>query len=255
MSISDNGFTPDDYHAKREDYFCVPRTEMLPYVPEECKKILDVGCGTGAFGYAIKQQRSVEVWGVEPDPVAATRATKNLDRVLRTTFSDDTELPRAEFDCVVFNDVLEHLLQPDRALALACALLRPDGCVVASIPNIGHFPTVWRLVMHGEWEYAERGILDKTHLRFYTRKSIRRLFEDAGFAINRIDGINPTLPMMPGDRRIWRYYSVLSWLPFSGVKDMGFLQFALRATIQRGGGGMNDPRVSVVVPSYNHAPI
>jgi 2-polyprenyl-3-methyl-5-hydroxy-6-metoxy-1,4-benzoquinol methylase len=198
-------------------------------VPSYCRKLLDVGCGAGSFGASVRERTGCEVWGVESDPGCIQKAKQNIDKVLQGYFGPDLDLLPGYFDCIVFNDVLEHMLDPASALVFARALLSSEGCIVASIPNIGHFPTVWKLVIEGEWEYKEFGILDKTHLRFFTRLSIMRLFQGAGFIVQRIDGINPFLTLEPGDESLWRRYSLFSWLPIRSIKDMCYQQFAIVA--------------------------
>ena len=199
--------------------------------PSLCRRVLDVGCGTGNFGASLRKRTGCEVWGVESNARSIHKAEQNIDKVLHGHFGPELDLPSGYFDCIVFNDVLEHMPDPASALALARALLSSGGCIVASIPNIRQFPTVWRLVIGGEWEYQEIGILDKTHLRFFTRLSIMRLFQEAGFAIQRIDGISPFHSHGHDDPALWRRYSLFSWLPITGIKDMRYQQFAIVAKV------------------------
>ena len=222
-----------DYATKRNDYFDCARSEMLAYVPTICRKVLDVGCGSGSFGAILRKRNGCEVWGVESNAGTISSAEQNIDKVFHGYFGPELRLPPDTFDCIIFNDVLEHMVDPASALTLAKSLLSRGGSVVASIPNIGHFPTVWNLVVRGEWEYKEYGILDKTHLRFFTRQSIARLFREAGFTIQQIDGINPFYCLESNDPTLWRRYSFLSWLPISGVKDMRYQQFAIVATLDK----------------------
>src|SRR5215469_5680978 len=196
-----------DYSSKREEYFECLRSEMLEYVPSNCRKVLDVGCGFGSFGASLRKRTNCEVWGVEGDSGCIRKAEENVDRVLQGYFGRELDLPPGYFDCIVFNDVLEHMLDPAAALVLARPLLSSRGCIVASIPNLRHFPTIWKLVVGEEWEYKEFGILDRTHLRFFTRPSVVRLFQGAGFLVQRIDGINPFHILEPGDPSLWRLYS------------------------------------------------
>ena len=222
------------YASKPEEYFECPRSEMLEYVPSLCRRVLDVGCGTGSFGASIRKRTGCEVWGVESNAGSIQKAEQNIDKVFHGYFGPELELPPGYFDCIVFNDVLEHMLDPASTLVLARALLSSGGCIVASIPNIRQFPTVWKLVIRGEWEYQECGILDKTHLRFFTRLSIMRLFQGAGFAIQRIDGISPFVSHGgSGDKALWRRYSLFSWLPITQIKDMRYQQFAIVAKPDR----------------------
>jgi hypothetical protein len=109
------------------------------------------------------------------------------------------------------------------------SLLSENGVVVASIPNVGHFPIIWKLIIQGEWEYKDQGILDKTHLRFYTRRSIFVLFKQAGFATEKIQGINAFYNMEPEDKNLWWWYRLISWIPAPGIHDMRHLQFVVIA--------------------------
>jgi SAM-dependent methyltransferase len=220
-----------DYASKPEEYFECPRPEMLEYVPSLCRRVLDVGCGTGNFGASIRKRTGCKVWGVESSAGSIQKAEQNLDKVFHGYFGPELDLPSGYFDCIVFNDVLEHMLDPASALVLARALLGSGGCIVASIPNIRQFPTVWKLVIRGDWEYQEVGILDKTHLRFFTRLSIMHLFQGAGLEIQRIDGINPFCSNGSGDKVLWRRYSLFSWLPINRIKDMRYQQFAIVARV------------------------
>src|ERR1700692_1395936 len=92
------------YDTKPEYYFERARPEMLPFVPADCRRMLDVGCGTGTFGQMLKQTRDIEIWGLEPVKSAATKASTRLDHVINGTFDPETALPVGTFDCVVFND-------------------------------------------------------------------------------------------------------------------------------------------------------
>jgi 2-polyprenyl-3-methyl-5-hydroxy-6-metoxy-1,4-benzoquinol methylase len=194
---------------------------MRRYVPPTVRTILDVGCGDGVFAAGLQKERDgqdLEIWGLELDPAAASRAGERLHRVLvgpaQTTV---TALPAAYFDCVVLNDVLEHLAWPEDFLRSLHRILRPEGCLVASIPNVRFFPHLWGLVWHGDWEYRDEGILDRTHLRFFTRQSMREMFARAGFRVQRQEGINPT--------GSWRF-RVANAMAFGRLGDARYLQYA-----------------------------
>jgi 2-polyprenyl-3-methyl-5-hydroxy-6-metoxy-1,4-benzoquinol methylase len=204
---------------------------MLAVIPEKVSRVLDVGCGAGRFGHLIKEQRGAEVWGVEPMSAAATEATKYLDRVICGQFGESLRLPTKAFDAVVFNDVLEHMADPWAALAFTKQLLTDRGVVVASIPSIRHFPTVWRLVVRRDWSYENAGTLDRTHLRFFTRQTIEKLFVDTGYRITLINGIRPfhSTDEDNDTDKLWRYFKVLNLLTLGQVSDMKFLQYAVRA--------------------------
>jgi 2-polyprenyl-3-methyl-5-hydroxy-6-metoxy-1,4-benzoquinol methylase len=217
---------PPGYESKSEEYFGYSRPEMLQFVPADCKRILDVGCGQGAFGELLKRTRNLEVWGIEPVAAAAAKAATKIDRVIEGGFDAEAGLPPESLDAIVFNDVLEHLMDPAGALDLSKKLLRPGGAIIASIPNIRHFPTMWELIVRREWQYRDSGILDRTHLRFFTQKSILALFADCGFNVNRISGINPHFGWT---RRQLLRFKVLNGVTFNMIEDMKYLQFAVVA--------------------------
>lgn len=219
-----------DYETKAATYFKYPRPEMLPFIPPGCRRVLDVGCADGSFGESLKRTRGgVEVWGVEPTRSAAVVAKTRLDRVVEGVFDSQTGLPMASFDCIFFNDVLEHMLAPELALRYAKDLLVPGGVIVASVPNIRSFPTVWQLLFHARWDYQDAGVLDKTHLRFFTKSSIVSMFRREGFTLEKVSGINAYMSIPNVRRRIWMLYKVVNVLFLKRFDDMRFQQFAVVA--------------------------
>ena len=221
--------TDRDYASKSADYFTEARPEMLSFVPANCRRLLDVGCGTGTFGASLKQTRQIEVWGVEPFASAAAKAADKLDRVITGPFEPETDLPAGAFDCIVFNDVLEHMVEPDQALRYAKHLLSAGGTILASIPNVRHFPLLWQLGVRGSWEYGDCGILDRTHLRFFTKSNILKMFQDEGYAVRSISGINPYMGIPSASRRLWFVYRAANVLFMGKFSDLKFLQFAVVA--------------------------
>lgn len=215
-----------DYEKKDFTYYQVERNEMLRYIPQESRTILDVGCGCGNFSQLLKKTRLVEVWGVELNENAAAVAASKLDHVICAAFDSCLNLPIQSFDCIIFNDVLEHMVDPFTALLYAKKLLREGGVVVSSIPNIRYFVTMWDLLVHKNWRYADSGILDRTHLRFFTRRSIISTFSDLGYCVDCIEGINPIEKFNP---ELSRRFRLLNRLLFNQIEDMGYLQFAVVA--------------------------
>ena len=219
-----------DYASKSADYFTEARPEMLCFVPTNCRRLLDVGCGTGGFGASLKKQnRQIEVWGVEPFASAAAKAADKLDRVITGPFGPETDLPAGAFDCIVFNDVLEHMVEPEQALRYAKLLLSAGGTILASIPNVRHFPLLWQLGIRGSWEYGDCGLLDRTHLRFFTKSSILRMFQNEGYEVRSISGINPYVGVPNASRRLWFAYRVANALFMGKFTDLKFQQFAVVA--------------------------
>lgn len=178
---------------------------MLRFIPANVTSILDVGCSTGAFGREVRQRiRSGRLVGVEPNSVAASEALSAFDAVHVGMFPDVAgELGSELFDVIFFNDVLEHMPQPENALKAASKLLAHGGVVVASIPNVRHISVLGPLLLQGDFRYRESGILDQTHLRFFTKKTIRRLFADSGWTVDRLEAINPGLRVGTLSTPLW----------------------------------------------------
>lgn len=174
-----------------KDKYCdTPKEDILSLVPDDAVRILDVGCGAGATGRELKALKPREIVGVEIDATRATKAESRLDTILREDI-ETAVLPYKEyFDCVICADVLEHLRDPWSTLRKLHACLKPGGCLVACLPNVRHWRVVKNLVFSGTWDYENSGVLDRDHLRFFTRDGIVRMFEDAGFALERLAGVS-----------------------------------------------------------------
>ena len=203
-------------------YDDLDRSEMHRFIPSEATCILDVGCHTGAFGKSLKGLGFKSVWGVEANPESAAVASLYLDKVVVGFFHKD-QVPDAFFDVIVFNDVLEHMSDPAAALKIALDKLKPGGVVVASIPNIRHIDNLVHILREKDFRYERNGIRDETHLRFYTQKSIPRLFEQCGYSIKTIEGINELSWSPSLSRR-------LAFRLFPGYfEDTRFMQFGVVA--------------------------
>lgn len=206
------------YENKPGGYYSV-REEMLGFVPSGVSRVLDVGCGEGHFGQLLKTKRGVEVWGVEISQAAAQLAKTRLDSVLVGDIAAVIkELDDNLFDCIIFNDVLEHFSNPWEVLTNINSKLKDSGYIVASIPNVRYFENIKSLLLKKKWKYVDAGILDITHLRFFTAKSIEEMFEMSGYRVVSIDGIN-------GPRFPWKF-GLLNVLMLNSLKDMRYLQFA-----------------------------
>ena len=166
---------------------------MLRFVPGRPRRSLEIGCREGLFSRLLKESLGVEeAWGVEPDGATLAEAAKALDRVIHDFFPPRAaELPRGYFDLAVFNDVLEHMYDPWEALEACRSFLAPGGTVVASIPNVRHKPILRDLILRDEFRYRDAGNLDISHIRFFTRRSMRRLFEETGYEVLRLEPVSP----------------------------------------------------------------
>ncbi len=147
------------------------------------RRVLDVGAADGLLSRHLTA-RGWKVTAIEADPAAAAAAQAHCEHVIVANL--DLEMPALEpsFDAIVCGDVLEHLTRPSAALAALTSALAPRGFVVVSVPNVAH---VWmRLsLLAGRFQYVDRGILDRTHLRFFTDSSVRALLTEVGFTVMR----------------------------------------------------------------------
>ena len=173
-----------DYHQGRRD-------EVIPLIPATVKRVLDVGGGEGGFLTALKAHVGCETHLAEFSNAACAVAAGRVDKV----WPGDFMIARLDvkFDCITFLDVLEHTAWPAQWLRRAVQLLEPGACVVASIPNVGHWSVVLDL-LEGRWDYAPAGIHCLTHLRFFTRHGVEQLMADAGLKIERIEATRAPIP-------------------------------------------------------------
>ncbi|HPM42375.1 MAG TPA: class I SAM-dependent methyltransferase [Candidatus Omnitrophota bacterium] len=177
--------------VKDSKYYENKRTDLIKFVPQGAVRVLEIGCGTGQTGAEIKRLRGpgTTVVGVELFPDAALKAHEVLDAVF-TGDVEKIELPfkKHYFDCVIYGDVLEHLMDPWRILEKHQEMLKPGGIMIASIPNIAHYRIV-RMLKKKEWNYQDSGIMDVTHIRFFALKNIYSMFERAGLKVDKIEHI------------------------------------------------------------------
>ncbi len=206
---------------KKADYYLSSRPELMKYIPKTAVTFLDVGCGAGNFGKEIKKRDNAVVWGVEYDKKSSDKAKKVLNKVLNGDIAEVySQLPDGYFDCVFFNDVIEHLTDPAFALRQAKKKLKKGGIVVCSVPNLRFFPVLSQILFEKDFIYAKFGVVDETHLRFFTKKSIIRLFEDLNFEVLKIEGINKTKKFI---------YQIINLLVLNIMEDSFYQQFVIIA--------------------------
>lgn len=175
----------NDYQSKATGYFSNTRTDIEPAIPSFSESILEIGCGTGATLAWLKTSgRCKFTTGIELVAQQAESAAKVVDRVVQGSIETvDLASWTERFDLILCLDVLEHLNDPWELIERLSRLLKPGGRLVASIPNIRHISVLVPLLFQGEWTYSERGILDKTHLRFFTKKSAIHLVTCSGLSM------------------------------------------------------------------------
>ena len=145
-------------------------------------RILDVGCGTGSITEIIKQKTGAEVIGIEPDPARQAAAAARGLNVHCGLLSEDFLREHGPFQTILFADVLEHLPSPGAMIQLAKKGLAPEGAIVASVPNVAHFFVRMNLLA-GNFDYRDCGIMDATHLRWFTRQSLQAFFLNLDFSV------------------------------------------------------------------------
>jgi methionine biosynthesis protein MetW len=177
-----------------------PRPDVQALVPTSARRMLDLGCASGALGAALKARQSAEVVGIELDPELAHDAAERLDQVVVGDLEQLAGTPPAlgDFDCLIAADVLEHLRDPWQVLSGFARLLAPGGTAVISLPNVRYWDTFRALGVRGVWPRLDEGIFDRTHLRWFTLADARALLEDAGLHVHEV---SPRYRLRPG---VWR---------------------------------------------------
>jgi len=170
------------------EYYNTEKRFLFHMIPVGPNVVLDLGCAAGFVGKAmLESNRAVEVSGVEIFEPAAVEARKHY-KVVHVGDIEEMSLSYDKcFDLVICGDVLEHLKDPGKVLRQIHGWLKDGGGVVCCVPNVRYW-RIWRdLVFKGDWEYVSEGIMDQTHLRFFTTKSFKKMLTDASFAVERQD--------------------------------------------------------------------
>ena len=171
----------------QDRYFATARTEVLPWLPERVTRMLDVGCGAGATTAAVRAVREV-AWagGIEYVEAVAEQARSVCDTVWTGDAAlapIESEIAPGSLDLVLCLDVLEHMADPWTMVRRLSALIAPGGRLIVSVPNIRHWKFVWRLLARGDFQYRDAGLLDRTHLRFFVRKTAVELATCGGLVL------------------------------------------------------------------------
>ena len=172
--------------SKEPDYYRLDRAELYAFARASGLKIggrvLNVGCAAGVDSEHLRRLGAETIHGIEPVEEAASLARDSYDSVFVGGL-DDWTWDGQPYDLIVVADVLEHMVDPFAALSSMRKCLSEQGRLLVSIPNVRHLSVVWTLVARGDWRYEKSGIMDDTHLRFFTRRSFVRLLHSVGYDV------------------------------------------------------------------------
>ncbi len=178
-----------------KEYYGNQRPELVRLVAHEAATVLDLGCGQGVMSASIKSERNAqEIWGVEVVKEVAEIAKGNpaFHKVLSGNLEElIDEIPDNYFSYIIAGDVLEHLVDPWNILAKLRHKLTDDGTFICSVPNIRNLSFFIKLLFAGRFEYKDSGVMDRTHLRFFARKDVQLMFDEAGFKDIDIGPVRP----------------------------------------------------------------
>lgn len=172
------------------DAYTSPRPDVSSMVPKTAINVLDVGCSNGSLGKSLKAVMSCrKVIGIEFDENLCMQAKKYIDEVIEADLNDFhwcDAFRNIKFDAIIFADVLEHLIDPERHLIAAKKYLEDDGCIIISLPNIRHVSSFYSIFINGTFPKRERGIFDKTHLRWFTYRDAKDFIERNGLVVDEV---------------------------------------------------------------------
>jgi len=204
--------------TKDDLYYSAYRHDMLKFIDWPVSTILEVGCGEGNFASNFP---NAEYWGVEPvTKHAESAAAKHLKIFNGTYESVSDKIPCGYFDLIACNDVIEHMIDPIGFLKDAKYKLKPNGKLIASIPNIRHITVLYKLLFNGEFDYEQSGLMDYTHLHFFTPKSFSKMARKCGWQIDLLEPLT-IAPFKPIKNLILKFLERKS-------HDLRTVQFAVK---------------------------
>jgi 2-polyprenyl-3-methyl-5-hydroxy-6-metoxy-1,4-benzoquinol methylase len=184
----------ESYAPKHPSYFENARSHIEPLLPAQCSDVLEVGCGAGATIRWLRTCRSVRrVCAIEISPAAGALARDTVDELLIGNAEElvGTAFEGRRFDLILCLDVVEHMVDPWAFCATVAQRLKAGGTIVFSIPNVRNVKVVLPLIFGGRWRYEDDGLLDRTHLRFFTRRSALELVQGAGLTVSGVERFMP----------------------------------------------------------------
>ncbi len=196
---------------KLDNYYSCIREDIIKIANESgsIDSALDVGCGYGYTGLRLKEIGAQKVEGIELSSTAYIKAKDSLDKVYCGSCEDENLLKKiGSYDCILCADILEHLQDPWLTIRILKDHIKKGGRLIASIPNIRYYKVIFNLLFFGVWNYEDSGILDRAHLRFFTRQSIISMFVENGFEIK----IKP--------QKIRPIFFAFNFLTFNIIRDI-----------------------------------
>lgn len=176
-----------EQRTHRPEYYEIDRRELRQFLALQgvhaVGRVLNVGCGAGADHKWLRELGASELVGIEPVKEAAQIASQRYDTVTTGRIEEWRSGDGQSFDLILFADVLEHLIDPAQVLRRSLDWLSPAGSVLVSLPNVRHISVIAPLVFQGRWDYQLDGVMDRTHLRFFTRRTARELLESSGLSV------------------------------------------------------------------------
>ena len=210
--------------SNQSSYYKGDRQDVASLIDKRYKKILEIGCGDGSFSFNFNR---CEYYGIEPNLSAWKKSKSILTESYFGTFEQVfKDLPDNYFDLVVVNDVIEHMQDHMFFFDNIKQKMSDGGVCIGSIPNVRFIPNLVNFIFRKDWQYVGDGILDDTHLRFFTQKSIKRIFKEKMY-IEEFIGINSI-------ERLYTSHKYFIYLLLSLIfgKDSKFMQFSFRVRIK-----------------------
>lgn len=213
-------------NKSKKNYYSNQRIDLIELIPSGAYTFLDIGCSTGKFRNNIDTK--CEYWGIEPHKESATIAIKSIDHVLLGKFDEVyNKLPDRYFDCIICADSIEHMVDTDFFFEVIKSKLAPGGVIIGSIPNVRYVTNIYKLLFQKDWKYVQSGILDSTHLRFFTKISLLRTFKIFDYKIHEFYGLNRyKLEIFPFNKIVPKF--LLVCLAFLLGDDSRYLQYAFK---------------------------
>lgn len=203
---------------------------MIAFLPTNYDSVLEIGCGEGRFADNLTQ--GCDTWAIEQEFQAADIASKTINTVIKGTYNQvSSKIPDQYFDLVVCNDVIEHMEDPNGFLLSIKEKMKPNSFLIGSIPNVRFYKNLFELLIKKDWRYKEKGVLDYTHLRFFTERSIYRLFSDNGFEVKSLFGINSAKFSTSMSTTIRRtiMFDLISIVSLGLFRDIQYRQYGFQA--------------------------